>query len=259
MKRLLVFNKGILCAALSLTAQNLVSSPVLAQSGGPAGEVSGQYSQPFSRSITVSGTSKEQFAPDQAVLSMSLVSNDADLTKAKSANDAMVEKLVKITTEYKIPRQNVANSNIYIAPQYTYPQNSKPKLSGYQVSRQIRITMDSLNIHEKLLSAIVDAKIDQVNGMEFRLADPEAHAMGLRVKAFENAKAKAAALAGAAGAKLGKAITISTVSNSMTMPTPARPMMAKAMMADASEMSIAPSLPGMVELEESVTVSFSLE
>jgi uncharacterized protein YggE len=120
--------------------------------------------------------------------------------------------------------------------------------------------MDSLNIHEKLLSAIVEAKIDQVNGIEFRLAKPEERAMQLRVKAFENAKAKAAALAEAAGAKLGKVLVISTTSNSINMPSPPMPMFAKAMRADSSaEMSVAPSLPGMVELEESVSAAFSLE
>ena len=247
MKKLLTISTGILW----LAAQNLVSQPVLAQT--PEGAVSSGI-----RYISVGGNSKQQFSPDQAILSMSLVSKDADLTKAKADNDAMVNRLVAITKNYKIPTENLATSNIYIAPEYNYQQNKKPQLIGYTVSRQLRITMDSLDIHEKLLSSIVDAKIDQVNGIEFRLSKPENHAADLRVKAFENAKSKAAALAQAAGAKLGKALVISTVSNSIDMPSP-MPVMAKAMRADMAEMSVAPSLPGMVELSESVTVSFELQ
>lgn len=245
MKKLLLLSLGILW----LAAQGLVSQPVLADDADLS----------HMRHITVSGTSSGQFSPDQAILSMALVSKDMDLSKAKAHNDDMVNRLVNITREYDIPKKNVETSNIYIAPQYRYEPNREPELSGYTVSRQMRITMDSLDIHEKLLSAIVEAKIDHVNGIDFRLSDPEQFAMGLRIKAFENAKEKAEALAKAAGATLGKALMISTVSTSTDMPQPPMPMLARAMSAAASEMSMAPSLPGMVELKESVTVSFALE
>jgi uncharacterized protein len=245
MKKLLVLSTGILW----LGAQNLITQPVFAD-----GDIANM------RHVSVSGSSRQQFAPDQAILSMSLVTKNADLREAKRENDAMVERLVKITREFKVPTRNVANSNVYIAPQYHYQQDKEPKLIGYQVSRQMRITMDSLEIHEKLLSAIVDARINQVNGIEFRLSNPEKHAMGLRTQAFDNAREKAALLANAADSKLGKALVISTTGSSVDMPQPPRPMMAKAMRAESADMmSVAPSLPGMVELEETVNVSFALE
>jgi uncharacterized protein YggE len=230
---------------LALTA--LLASPALAQSI-PANL----------RSITVAGESSEQFSPDQAILSVSLVTRDKDLNLAKKQNDDMVTKLASIAQEYKIPKEKIATSQLYISPEYDYSDKMGRKFVGYTVNRSLRITIDTLDIHERLLSAIVDAKIDQINGIEFRLANPEAHAGELRVKAFENAKAKAAALAQAAGAKLGPVITITTVDMNTPIPGP-RPMMMQAKMADASEMSIAPSLPGMVELRQSVTVVFGME
>lgn len=244
MKKLLMITTGILW----LSGQNLVTQPVFADEG-----------LDDMRHITVSGNSRDQFSPDQAILSMSLVTKDMDLRNAKHDNDEMVERLVKITRQYGVPLKNVKNSNVYISPQYQYRKNQERKLTGYQVSRQMRITMDSLDIHEKLLSAIVEAKIDRVNGIQFRLSKPEKHAMGLCVKAFENAKEKASVLAKAAGARLGKALVINTTGSTVDMPRPPRPVMARAMMADSAESSVAPSLPGMVELQESVTVSFALE
>lgn len=246
MKKLLTLGAGILW----LAAQNLVSPSVMADEKADLG---------LMRHITVSGSSRAQFSPDQAILSMALVSKDLDLSKAKADNDAMVKRLVGIIHQYDIPEQNVATSNIYIAPEYHYQQDKEPELTGYKVSRQMRITMNSLAIHEKLLSSIVDAGINQVNGIEFRLSHPEKHAMGLRVQAFDNAKAKAAALAKAAGARLGEALVISTMGNSTDLPRPPQPVMFQSMRAGKAEMSVAPSLPGMVELEESVTVSFALE
>lgn len=267
MKKLLLISTGIML----ISAQNLVSGAVFAQTEASAPAVEAGIvppppphmapppPPPAMRMIAVDGQSREQFSPDQAILSMSLVSKDDKLDNAKVHNDALVERLVNISREFNIPKENLATSNIYIAPEYRYDQEGKEQvLTGYIVSRQLRVTMDSLDIHERLLSAIVNAKIDQVNGIEFRLKDPEKHASKLRVKAFENAKAKAQALADAAGAKLGKAMIISTVSSGDNVIHPPMPL-ARGMMAAKAEMSVAPSLPGMIELSESVNVSFTLE
>lgn len=218
-----------------------------------------------SRSINVTGEASEQFAPDQGILSMSLVSRDNKLTIAKQANDAMVERVVNIVRNFSIPREKIATSNLYITPEYTYNSNpnddipdGQSKLNGYVVNRTLRITMDSLDVHEKLLSALVEAKVDQVNGVEFKLSNPESKAMQLRVKAFQNARERAQALAEAAGAKLGQAISISTNSASTPISGPPMPMVAR-MAAAGAEPSIAPSLPGMVELRETVNATFAME
>ncbi len=211
------------------------------------------------RTITVSGESSEQIAPDQAVLSISLVSRDKSLAAAKQHNDKLAEKLVQIAYEYKIPKEKITTSQLYIAPEYNYrPKDNKREFAGYTVNRSLHITIDKLDIHERLLSAIIEAEIDQVNGIDFRLSDPEKHASALRVKAFGNAKAKAAALAQAAGAKLGQALTINTMDVSTPIPGP-RPMMMAARADAGAEMSVAPSLPGMIELRQAVTVVFGLE
>jgi len=209
------------------------------------------------RSISVSGSAKEEVAPDQAVLSIGLVSKNPDLAAAKKHNDGLVEKLVAIITKFEIPKQKVATSNVYIAPEYTYnATNGQQTLAGYIVNRSLRITVDKLDSQEKLLSAIVDAKISDVNGLDMQLAKPEEVSARLRVKAFEDAKRKADALAVAAGGKLGPALTITT-DNIPMMPSP-RPMMQMAAKSSAAE-SVAPSLPGMITVQESVNVTFGLE
>jgi uncharacterized protein len=212
---------------------------------------------PMPRMVTVSGEAEEEVAPDRAILTVSLVSKDKDLNAAKRDNDAMVEKLVAISRDFKIAKEKVGTSGLYISPEYSYDKG-KQQFIGYTVNRTLRITMDDLSIHERVLSAIVDAKIDQVNGVEFTLADPEARAKAVRVKAVGNAHEKAEALATAAGAKLGQVIAISTTGEAMPPP---RPMMAMSRMAGAAagESSVAPSLPGQITLHESVTVSYALE
>jgi uncharacterized protein YggE len=214
-----------------------------------------QTTPPEPRSISVSGEAEEQAAPDQAVLSVSLISKNMDLTKAKQENDELVEKLVNIIHQYAIPKEKVSTSNVSIEPQYTY-DNGKQHMDGYAVSRALRITIDKIDQSERILASIVDAKIDQVNGLEFQLADQESHMDQVRVKAYANAKAKAETLAKAAGAKLGAPLFILADD---AMPPPMRPMPRMAMAAMKQEASVAPSLPGMINMHASVSVTFELD
>jgi uncharacterized protein len=213
--------------------------------------------RPLVRSISVTGEAKEDVAPDQAILSVSLVSRDKDLNTAKNHNDKLADKLVVIAKEHNVPKEKIALSNLYISPEYDYSNNAQT-FRGYMVSRSMRVTVDEVGKEELLLGKLVAAKVDQVNGIEFALADPEARAMKLRVKAFENAKAKALALTQAAGVKLGAPITISTNGLRSISQPGVMPMMAMARAEKVMDSS-GPSTPGQVTLQENVQVVFGLE
>ena len=211
------------------------------------------------RSISVTGTAREEIAPDQAILSGQVISRAKQLASAKTANDKMAERVLAVAKQFDIPQQDVSASNVYISPEYNYNNTAKKQeLVGYVVSRNLSITMKKLDIHEQLLSELIENGIDQVNGVSFSIGKPEERADLLRVKAVENARSRAAQLAAAAGAKLGKVISISM--NGAAQP-PMMPVMGRAMMAkaDMAESSVAPSLPGMTSLSESVSVTFELE
>ena len=211
------------------------------------------------RMISVSGEAKEDVAPDQAVLSGQLVSRDKKLETAKTANDKLAERVLAVAKQFEIPKEKVSASNVYISPEYTYNnKTNKQELIGYIVTRNLSITMDKLEIHERVLSALIENGIEQVNGVSFSISNPEARMDKLRVKAVQNARARAQMLAEAAGAKLGKVFSINTAGS---VPPQPMPMMARAMMAkaDMAESSVAPSLPGMNTLSESVSVTFELE
>jgi uncharacterized protein YggE len=220
---------------------------------------------PPPRMITVIGTAKEQVVPDQAILSMSLVSKNLELSAAKRENDQMVEKIVAIARDFKIAKEKLSTSSISISQEYTYEtvnQKNKRVFIGYVVSRMVQITMTDISIHERVLSAVVDAKVDQVNGVQLTLADPDKLTKSVRVKAIENAKQTAEALATAAGAKLGPVLNIDGANQSNDRYARSSSMMMKSMASSSAEGgsdSAVPSFPGTIMLSESVTVSFALE
>jgi uncharacterized protein YggE len=100
--------------------------------------------------------------------------------------------------------------------------------------------------------------VDQVGGVEFGLTNPESHMDKVRAKAFENAKARAELLVKTAGMTLGKPISITL--GGAQPPAMPMPVMAKAMRLDMAEAaSVAPSLPGMSTLSETVSVTFEIQ
>jgi uncharacterized protein YggE len=177
---------------------------------------------------------------------------------AKKANDARLETLLAILRKLEIPKEKLVTSNLNVAPEYRYDNTkNEQQFTGYAITRSLRVKLPASDMPEKLLSALIGAGIDQVGNIEFMLSDPEASAAPLRIKAFENAKARAQALAEASGSKLGAALMIATADMPAIGPRPPMPMMAMAKASSA--MAVAPSVPGQVELHESVTVTFALE
>ena len=205
------------------------------------------------RTITVSGEAHGDFEPDMAMLNVTLTSRDADLAAAKKQNDQQVSRLLEVASKQKLPKEKVTTSNVYINPEYRYEKQGQRHLTGYMVSRNIRMEINDMAVQEKLLADLVQANISEVNGMDFQLSQPERHTGELRKQAFQQARDRAAQLAEAAGSRLGPPLQISVGGAEPPMP---RPMMAMARMEAADAGSVAPTVPGAVRLQESVTVTF---
>ncbi len=246
-------------AAIQLTKTSWIASLALAMTFIITNTAYAQMPPHPMRMISVNGEAKEDIVPDQAVLNISLVSRNISLQEAKQHNDKLADKIVAITKEFEIPKNDVATSNLYVSPEYNY-DNGKQRHVGYVVNRSLRITMKKLDVHERLLSKVVEAGVDQVGGVEFGLADPESHMTKVRAKAFENAKARAELLAKTAGVTLGKPISISLGgAQPPVMPMPMMKMAMDTMGGRAESASVAPSLPGMSTLTETVSVTFEIE
>lgn len=213
--------------------------------------------EPFRRSVTVSGEGKVETVPDRALLPVTVETKDKSLSAAKQANDRRMDALLKVTASFSIPNDKVKTSGVYIAPQYRWEEKTNKQIfETYVVSRSITITIDPLDQAEKLLAKLTESGIDQIQGIQFTLSNPEALEANARKLAVQDARGKAQALAEAAGAKLGKVLTITTGGGGYTP----RPMMARAMDMKAEAASAPPPvLPGMTEINENVTIVYELE
>ena len=170
------------------------------------------------RYITISATGSTAVVPD-AVRITATVSVIGKTSKEALATAATTASAVrKALTANKIATKDVATQSLSVFPEYTYPANATPVLSGYRASQGFDITIRAASTAGAVVDAIVSAGGDylQVNGASPFVLDNEKATETARAAAVKNVKAKAASYAKLLGVKLGKVIYLDETST----PTP---------------------------------------
>lgn len=228
---------GALIAAITLG--NVVSAQTTAVAPGA------------SRTIAVTGTGTVTLAPDTAYFSAGVTDMNADITAVQNSvntkTTAIIEALrlggVDVTKDAK-------TSGYSVQPQYNYPQNGSPMLTGYRVTNSVNVTVRDINKAGQLLSVVTQAGANQVGSVSFGLADPEAANSMAREQAVLNARSRAETLAKASGIAIGAVMTVDDQSNT----PPPRPV-AFAAASSASGGSNAAVAPPIQTGETSVTAT----
>lgn len=160
--------------------------------------------------ITVSGQAEMNVTPDMAVFSLGVVTLDKDLSKAKALNDERVRKTLALAKPYQIAPEDVQTNYITVETKYSDDSNDgKPAIFlGYEVSKKIVLTLRDMSRIESLLSDVISAGINRVDGVDFRTTQIRTHKDKARQMAIKAAHEKAIALAKEIGQTIGKAYSI---------------------------------------------------
>lgn len=161
--------------------------------------------------IAISGEGKVTGIPDIATISVGLQTEKADVKSAQTENTTKMNRLITNLKNLGVESKDIQTSYYNIYPQYDWP-NGKQILRGYQVSQGVTVKIRNLTKIGDILAAAGENSANQVSGLSFNIDDPEALRQEARVKALENAKEKADALARVAGVDLGKIVSFSEYS-----------------------------------------------
>lgn len=214
------------------------------------------------RSVSVTGYAEAKLAPDQAKLYVTVNTENRDLNKAKQEQDEKMEKLMRVVKSLKIEEGdgNVRTLYANLQPMYDYERNtSKPRFRAYWLENQVEMTLDKVEIAGPLMDKLVESGFDNIGNIQFTLKEERKKREALMEDALVDARDKAQKMAAALGANLGKPITISE-SGSYTPPIPLMRNMA-AMAADAESAQSMPtySPTGVIEIQQTVNVTFAIE
>ena len=202
------------------------------------------------RTISVSGTGTVTLVPDVADLHVGVVVQRPKVKDARAAAAIAMQGVVKALRSAGIAERDIRTTTLSLQPVYDYSTNgAPPKITGYEMRNGVVATVRDL---EKLADAVDGALTgggSTLDGITFRVDDqsgPEAQA---RTQAMKDARAKADALAAAAGVSIVGVASISEQSASNPWPVP----YAGAARADEAA---TPILPGTSDVMVTVSVVY---
>ena len=208
MKSFLFSALGALALTLPLTACN---------SGGPTYVTASQV--PLA-TIQVSATGNTNLAPDMATVSAGVV------TQGKTAREAMFGNATKMTRVFEeleaagIEKKHITTSQLSLQPKYNYKNRQAPKIESYEARNTVSAKTDNLDNVGAMLDALVKAGVNNINGVQFSVKDSKSAKEQARKDAIGEARAKAQAMADAAGVKLGRLTSLSESGGHFRPPQP---------------------------------------
>lgn len=201
--------------------------------------------------VNVSGEGSVKIKPDYAVISIGAEIKDLDSAKAKKQNDEIIAKMIQV-----IKRSGIAEKDYQTQRVNLYKTREYQEKKDYFVAGQtITITLRNLDGYEKLMSDLMAAGANNINGVEFKSTQTDKFASEIRAKAVLDAKKKAQDYASALNQSIGKALIISDQS----MVNNPRVYMMKAQSADAAGGMEQTLAVGEIEISTNVNVVFELK
>lgn len=206
-----------------------------------AGLTAAQAQTAAPRTLTMTGQGEVRAAPDSVTLSAGVTVQGLTAAAALSANTARMQGVFAALKKLGVADKDMQTSNFSVSPLMSDGNNQPPRVTGYQISNQVRLRLDEVGKLGAALDALVTAGANQMNGVEFSIKDPAPLLTEARGDAVADARAKAETYAKAAGVSLGPILSISENDNSGPRPVyAAMPMVraAKAVPVAAGEESV---------------------
>ncbi|USE00908.1 oxidative stress defense protein [Vibrio sp. SCSIO 43133] len=161
-------------------------------------------SQPDFPHISTTGYGEIEATPDMAEFSVRVVQSQMNADQAKQGVDSVVDKFLSGLMSEGIEKKDIQSSNLYLSPQYHYPEKGKPELVGYRASRTVTVQVMDLENLNNYLDLALESGINQVDNIQLKVKDQGQYQEAARIAAIKDAQSKAASLAKGFDQNLGK-------------------------------------------------------
>jgi hypothetical protein len=199
--------------------------------------------------VRASGNATVPVKPDKAQIQFAVVTTAATATDAASQNANQVTAVLAALGNVLGPNPNIQTLSYSLNPNYNYPQNGQPILTGYTASNTVQVILTDLSLIGKVIDTGIQAGANRVQGLQFGLQDDQpSRAQALKL-ATAQAKANADAMASGLGHHTGRAIAIQEGATST--PTPV-------LLGAATPSATTPVETGVVNVQASVTLDVTL-
>lgn len=243
--------KNILIVVSFLLAASLLTGCAApAVSNTAAGDVSMQ------RTLSVTGTGKVTLTPDIVYINIGVHTEEADVATALANNTTQSQQVADSLKQYGIEDTDIQTSAFNVYPMQNYGPQGEMLDIKYVVDNSVFVTVRDLTKLGAILNTVVTSGANNINGITFDVADRSAGESQARITAVEDAKAQAAELAEAAGAKLGKVQYMNVTS--YTTPYGSYSLKGDAALANAGGSNV-PVSAGQIQISVDVNITYELQ
>ena len=174
---------------------------------------------PAVRTVSVEGEGDARALPDQLVCALAVWRDDKDPGTARSQGASAVARVLAVLKRRGVADADVQTARAAVEAQVTYDQGKQMPV-GYRASTVMTVRLRKLEIYDALITEAIEAGANELRGATFESSRYRALADEARLKAVEDARARAEALAKAAGAKLGRILTLEEHAGMRPVPMP---------------------------------------
>ncbi len=215
----------------------------------------GQSASSTPRTLTISGAGKVSLKPDIAYIYVGVHTEMATASESVAENNANTQKLITALKAAGVDANDIQTTNFSIWQNNQYGPDGKPTSSNYAVDNTVYLTVRKLDKLGDLLDAAVKAGANNINSIQFDVADKSKALSQARADAVKTAKTQAVELADAAGVTLGD---IQSIQYYDASPSPI--FQGKGMGGGAASADIAvPINPGQMEITVTVTIAYDIK
>ena len=206
--------------------------------------------------ITVTGEGKLKVIPDEAFITLAVETNGKEALEVKKKNDEQVAKVLQVIKRFGIAPTDFQTQQVSLYKNY----DEASKKQSYVAHQTLTIHLKNLSQYDALLLEVMEAGINSIQGVEFKVSKIAEYETQVRKSAMVEAKKKATDyVSELPGQKVGKAIVVSDSSFTQYPRSLFSEMKAIAMAADGKEVPKETLAIGSLEINVTVTVTFALE
>jgi uncharacterized protein YggE len=201
--------------------------------------------------IVTTGQGEVRVNPDRATVSVGVQSRAATAAGAAAENSRKQRAVIDAIRAKGIPAEQIATSQFNVIPETRYDREGQavPRTLSYLVSNVITVELRRMDQVGPVIDAALGAGSNQINSLNFGLANADSARRAALAIAVGNARADAEAMARAAGGSLGSLIELSSASYDFPPP---RPMDMRASVS-LGEVANVPIEPGQEAVRATVT------
>lgn len=236
-------------AAFAIMASVAVPNAALAQTATEHA----QAAQGTLLSVSADGSSEAR--PDLATLNLGVTTEGQTAQAALQENSRRMTALTQALRRAGVAERDIQTSNVSVYPQQQYREDQEPLITGYQANNTVTAKVRNIDNTGRVIDAAVAAGGNNINGVTFSHADPDAQLDVARRDAIAEARRRAELYANALNMRVHRIVAVSE-GGGYSPPMP-YPMAARMDMANPASPP-PPIAPGEIETRVSVSVTFEL-